>query len=109
MRDVLASATSSPVHQSIPSPQVDVLIHPSSIRTAPPLSTSDSVSTSPLDAYVQDILTVPASLAGLPALNVHAGLAEDGWPVGVSIVGQWGSEDLVLRVGAVVEKLVRSK
>ncbi|TRM58724.1 hypothetical protein BD626DRAFT_510346 [Schizophyllum amplum] len=47
-----------------------------------------------LDAYVQDVLTVPASLAGLPALN---------WPIGVSVVGQWGSDDMVLDVGGAIE------
>jgi aspartyl-tRNA(Asn)/glutamyl-tRNA(Gln) amidotransferase subunit A len=80
---------------------VDVLIHPSAIRTAPPLA--DPIVG--LQSYVQDVLTVPASLAGLPALNVTAGLAEDGWPVGLSIVGQWGCEEMVLRVGQIIEKL----
>jgi len=50
-------------------------------------------------------MTVPASLAGLPALSVPAGLGADGWPVGVSVVGQWGCDDLVLRVGEAIEKL----
>lgn len=50
------------------------------------------------------MLTVPASLAGLPALTVPAGLSEDGWPVGVSIVGQWGTDELVLGIGNFVEK-----
>ena len=49
-------------------------------------------------------MTVPASLAGLPALNVPAGNGADGWPIGVSVVGQWGSDDLVLRVGEVIER-----
>ena len=53
-----------------------------------------------LEAYVQDVLTVPASLAGLPALSIPAGVGKDGWPLGVSIVGQWGSDDFVLEVGS---------
>ena len=83
---------------------IDVILHPSSIRTAPPLSDARSEG---LDTYVQDVLTVPASLAGLPALSVPAGLGSDGWPMGVSVVGQWGCEELVLRVGEVVERLGR--
>ncbi|EIW59854.1 amidase signature enzyme [Trametes versicolor FP-101664 SS1] len=86
---------------------VDVIIHPSAIQTAPPLpdNTADSSSDlSSLDAYVQDVLTVPASLAGLPALSVPAGQGSDGWPIGVSIVGQWGAEEMVLRVGEAIEK-----
>ncbi|OJT02947.1 Glutamyl-tRNA(Gln) amidotransferase subunit A, mitochondrial [Trametes pubescens] len=86
---------------------VDVIIHPSAIQTAPPLpdnmagTTSDSSS---LDAYVQDVLTVPASLAGLPALSIPAGHGSDGWPIGVSVIGQWGADEMVLRVGEAIEE-----
>jgi aspartyl-tRNA(Asn)/glutamyl-tRNA(Gln) amidotransferase subunit A len=80
---------------------VDILLHPSAIRTAPRL---DSDATSGLGPYLQDVMTVPASLAGLPAVSVPAGLAADGWPVGVSVVGQWGSDELVMCIGKVIER-----
>ncbi|KAE9406406.1 amidase signature enzyme [Gymnopus androsaceus JB14] len=92
---------------------VDVLIHPSAIQTAPLLKRY-------LIDYVQDVLTVPASLAGLPALSVpmkpipehseqEGGDGDgDGWPIGISIVGQWGTDELVLKVGRVVERLGKS-
>ncbi|CUA78221.1 aspartyl-tRNA(Asn)/glutamyl-tRNA (Gln) amidotransferase subunit A [Rhizoctonia solani] len=80
---------------------IDVLVHPSAIRTAPRLDESNPDG---LDAYVQDVLTVPASLAGLPALSVPCGYGPDGWPVGASIVGQWGFDRLVCRVGREVQK-----
>ncbi|CAE6483082.1 unnamed protein product [Rhizoctonia solani] len=80
---------------------VDVLVHPSAIRTAPPLELNPDA----LDAYVQDVLTVPASLAGLPALSVPCGHGPDGWPVGASVVGQWGFDQLVCRVGQVVNEI----
>ncbi|OCH96291.1 amidase signature enzyme [Obba rivulosa] len=83
-----------------PEDGVHVLLHPSAIRTAPPL---DEGQNADLGAYVQDVLTVPASLAGLPALSVPAGLGEDGWPVGISVVGQWGCDEMVLNVGRMVE------
>jgi aspartyl-tRNA(Asn)/glutamyl-tRNA(Gln) amidotransferase subunit A len=90
---------------------VDVLIHPSAIRTAPLLSERSG-----LDSYVQDVLTVPASLAGLPAISVpiptslrlHTLEREadtDDWPVGISVVGQWGCDETVLRVGEIIEGL----
>ncbi|KAF8555835.1 amidase signature enzyme [Imleria badia] len=87
---------------------VDVLLHPSAIRTAPRLAGEqdgggEGRDMSSMDEYLQDVMTVPASLAGLPALSVPAGLGKDGWPVGMSIVGQWGMDELVLRVGRVVE------
>lgn len=89
---------------SNPSPNldgVDILIHPSAIRSAPRL---DSDAVSGLSPYLQDVMTVPASLAGLPAVSVPAGLAADGWPVGVSVVGQWGSDELVMCVGKAIER-----
>jgi aspartyl-tRNA(Asn)/glutamyl-tRNA(Gln) amidotransferase subunit A len=64
-----------------------------------------------LDSYVQDVLAVPASLAGIPALSVPVPKAflldpeGDGWPIGVSVVGQWGSDELVMRVGEAVQKI----
>ena len=96
---------------SSPENGVDVLLHPSAIRTAPPLGSSGHETSAADDSalgsseYLQDVMTVPASLAGLPALSIPAGLGEDGWPVGVSVVGQWGCDDLVLRVGEAIEKL----
>jgi aspartyl-tRNA(Asn)/glutamyl-tRNA(Gln) amidotransferase subunit A len=79
---------------------VDILLHPSAIRTAPP---PDSDAASGLGPYLQDVMTVPASLAGLPALSVPAESA-DGWPVGISVVGQWGSDELVMRVGKIIQQ-----
>ncbi|KZT69230.1 amidase signature enzyme [Daedalea quercina L-15889] len=89
---------------------VHVLLHPSAIRTAPPLPSlehdidSSKSDASILDAYVQDVLTVPASLAGLPAMSVPTGFGEDGWPVGVSIVGQWGCDEMVIDIGRECEQ-----
>lgn len=107
----LAPNPLSTTSDSIPASKIDgvhVLLHPSAIRTAPRLPDGTEEGDAPsdgLDAYVQDILTVPASLAGLPALNVPAGLGEDGWPIGLSVVGQWGSDSVVLKVGRLLEQL----
>ncbi|CDR88761.1 related to glutamyl-tRNA(Gln) amidotransferase subunit A [Sporisorium scitamineum] len=80
---------------------VDMIVHPSAVDTAPTLaSTLEERSGDDAAEYVQDILTVPASLAGLPALSVPAGVAEDdGWPVGVTLVSQWGCDKALLHVG----------
>ncbi|KAL4249921.1 Glutamyl-tRNA(Gln) amidotransferase subunit A, mitochondrial [Abortiporus biennis] len=89
---------------------VDFIIHPSAIRTAPPLpdeTSSTSKSANSLDAYVQDILTVPASLAGLPAISIPAGFGDDGLPVGVSLVGQWGKDSSVLKVAEGIERILQ--
>jgi len=81
--------------------QVDIILHSSTIQAAPTLSSSHQSSN--LDTYVQDVLTVPASLAGLPALSIPIGRAEDGWPVGISLVSQWGCDQLLLDVADALE------
>lgn len=77
---------------------VDILLHPTAVQTAPLLSAAKGKS-----EYQQDLLTVPASLAGLPAMSVPAGLSE-GLPIGISMMGQWGMESLVFAVGKHVEE-----
>lgn len=42
----------------------------------------------PLKMYLEDIMTVPASLAGLPAVSVPIGTTEAGLPIGLQIIGQ---------------------
>ena len=47
--------------------------------------------------------TDPASGAGLPALSVPAGLADDGLPVGIELVGSAGTDDVILAIGEALE------
>ncbi len=51
----------------------------------------------PLTMYLEDIFTVPMSLAGVPAISVPCG-ESDGLPVGLQIIGQWFDEKTVLRL-----------
>jgi len=46
--------------------------------------------------YLADIMTVPASLAGLPAVSVPAGNTESGLPVGVQLIGPRKSDATLL-------------
>jgi aspartyl-tRNA(Asn)/glutamyl-tRNA(Gln) amidotransferase subunit A len=54
--------------------------------------------------YLNDVFTVPASLAGLPAMSVPAGLDAAGLPLGLHIIGRPWQEETVLRVGASIER-----
>ena len=54
--------------------------------------------------YLADVFTVPASLAGLPALSVPAGLSRDRLPIGMQLAGPAGSEPLLLALGREVER-----
>ncbi len=49
--------------------------------------------------YLNDVFAVPASLAGLPAMSVPAGLNEQGLPLGLQIVGKPLDEQGVLNAG----------
>jgi aspartyl-tRNA(Asn)/glutamyl-tRNA(Gln) amidotransferase subunit A len=57
----------------------------------------------PVAMYLNDLFTVPASLAGLPAISVPAGLSADGLPLGLQIIGRPFDEEGVLRAAAVLE------
>lgn len=56
----------------------------------------------PLTMYLEDIMTVPASLAGLPAVSIPAGQAS-GLPVGLQIIGRQKSDANLLALARVVE------
>jgi aspartyl-tRNA(Asn)/glutamyl-tRNA(Gln) amidotransferase subunit A len=56
----------------------------------------------PVAMYLNDVFTVPADLAGIPAISVPAGLS-DGLPLGLQIIGRAFDEETVLRVGQVLE------
>ena len=56
----------------------------------------------PVAMYLNDVFTVPADLAGIPAISVPAGLS-DGLPLGLQIIGRAFDEETVLRVAGVLE------
>jgi aspartyl-tRNA(Asn)/glutamyl-tRNA(Gln) amidotransferase subunit A len=61
----------------------------------------------PIAMYLNDVFTVPANLAGLPAISVPAGLSADGLPLGLQITGRAFDEETVLRVAEVLESAAR--
>ncbi|KAI9770014.1 MAG: Trimeric GatFAB AmidoTransferase(AdT) complex subunit [Geoglossum simile] len=90
------------------SPTVDVLLCPTA-PTPPP--TLESLSgKSPLEAYVNDVFTVPASLAGLPAISLPVKFSGEGADtcgvdsVGMQIIAQYGDDELVFDVAKVIEE-----
>lgn len=89
--------------------RVDFIICPTA-PTPPPLL-SDIRYQDPLDAYVNDVFTAPASLAGLPAISVPAPLGKQGaharWEqlIGMQIIGQYGDDHSVLECAALLAEL----
>jgi aspartyl-tRNA(Asn)/glutamyl-tRNA(Gln) amidotransferase subunit A len=57
----------------------------------------------PITMYLNDVFTVPTSLAGLPGLSVPAGLSRRGLPLGLQVIGRPFDEVTVLKVGAALE------
>jgi aspartyl-tRNA(Asn)/glutamyl-tRNA(Gln) amidotransferase subunit A len=58
----------------------------------------------PVAMYLNDVFTVPASLAGLPGISVPAGLDADGLPLGLQVIGRAWDEATVFRVGKALEE-----
>jgi aspartyl-tRNA(Asn)/glutamyl-tRNA(Gln) amidotransferase subunit A len=58
----------------------------------------------PLAMYLNDVFAVPASLAGLPAMSVPAGLNREGLPLGLQIIGKAFDEQGVLNAGLAIEQ-----
>lgn len=58
----------------------------------------------PVKMYLNDVLTVPASLAGLPAISVPFGKADNGLPLGLQVIGKAYDEQTVLQVAKVLHK-----
>ncbi len=58
----------------------------------------------PIAMYLNDVFTVPASMAGLPAISVPAGLNGDGLPLGLHLIADAFEEETLFRVAGVLEE-----
>jgi aspartyl-tRNA(Asn)/glutamyl-tRNA(Gln) amidotransferase subunit A len=58
----------------------------------------------PVAMYLNDVFTVPSSLAGLPAISVPAGLSAEGLPLGLQVIGKAWDEQTVLDAGLALER-----
>lgn len=59
----------------------------------------DDMMDDPLSIYLLDIYTIPANLAGLPALSIPCGFGDTGMPVGLQLVAPAFRDELVLQAG----------
>ena len=78
----------------------DVILTPTAPSAA--FNLGEKVS-DPLAMYLNDVFTVPASLAGLPGISVPAGLSAEGLPLGLQLIGQAFGEEQLLNVADVLE------
>ena len=82
----------------------DVLLTPTAPSSAFVIGENDD---DPIKMYLNDVFTVPCSLAGLPGMSVPAGLDSKGLPLGLQIIGRPWDEETVLRVGGVIENAAK--
>ncbi len=79
----------------------DVLLTPTAPSAAFALGEK---SADPIAMYLNDVFTVPSSLAGLPAMSVPGGLDKAGLPLGLQIIGRALDEQGVLNAGLALEE-----
>ena len=84
--------------------QCDVLVSPTAPTSA--FRFGDK-SNDPLAMYLNDVYTIPASLAGTPAMSLPAGLDEQGLPVGIQIMGPVLGEQVMFRAARALEAELR--
>lgn len=79
--------------------QCDLIVCPSSAGTAMPLDSD----LSPLEYYALDLFTVAMNLAGVPSVSVPCGLAQNGLPLGMQVVGRRFDDMRVLQLAKHIE------
>ena len=81
--------------------RVDAILTPTAPSAAFPLGEKTD---DPIAMYLNDVFTVPASMAGLPAISVPAGLDGSGLPLGLHLIADAFREETLFRVAGVLEE-----
>ncbi len=81
--------------------KVDAIVLPSAPTGA---FSINGVSDDPVTMYLNDIFTIPASLAGLPCISVPASLNAQGLPLGMQVIGKPFDEATVLQIASAIER-----
>lgn len=81
--------------------KVDLILSPATPNTA---FSADNPPTDPITMYMNDVLTVPANLAGLPAISVPTHLSQDGLPLGLQIIGRAFAEQEIFQAAYALEQ-----
>ena len=85
---------------------VDAILTPTTPSDAFPIGEKKN---DPVSMYLNDIFTVPASLAGLPAISLPISLSDNGYPLGLQLIGKAFDESTLLRIAYSLEKYASFK
>jgi aspartyl-tRNA(Asn)/glutamyl-tRNA(Gln) amidotransferase subunit A len=86
--------------------KVDAILLPTTPNAAFAI---DEPQNDPIKMYLNDLFTIPASLAGLPALSVPVTLNDNQLPLGMQIIGRALDESTILQIAASIERSVNTK
>ena len=81
--------------------ECDCILTPTTPNPAFPIGEKED---DPIKMYLNDIFTVPASLAGIPGLSVPFGISKEGLPLGVQLLSKHFDEQTILNTGFYLEK-----
>ncbi|GEN86724.1 Asp-tRNA(Asn)/Glu-tRNA(Gln) amidotransferase subunit GatA [Oceanobacillus sojae] len=81
--------------------EYDVIVGPT---TPTPAFKVGEKTSDPLTMYVNDILTIPVNLAGVPGISIPCGFSEEGLPIGLQIIGNYFDESTVYRAAHAFEQ-----
>ena len=80
---------------------VDAIVAPVTPSTAFKIGQNTS---DPVKMYLEDMLTCPINIAGVPALSVPCGFSKSGLPIGMQIIGPQFAEPVLLEIGAAYQR-----
>uniref|UniRef100_A0A6B2L2T2 Glutamyl-tRNA(Gln) amidotransferase subunit A, mitochondrial n=1 Tax=Arcella intermedia TaxID=1963864 RepID=A0A6B2L2T2_9EUKA len=84
--------------------EVDVLLTPTSTGLPPKLNSTHSQQ-NPLEEFLNDLMTIPASMAGVPAISVPMPISEKGIPVGLQLIANYLEESKLLNIATVLQQI----
>ena len=79
---------------------MDLILTQTTLSTAFELN---SLVDNPVEMYEQDLFTVPANLAGLPAISIPCGF-KNGMPIGAQFIAKAFNEDLLIAISTAFQK-----
>ncbi len=81
---------------------IDAILTPTTPSSA--FKINDESKKSPLDMYLNDVFTVTANLAGLPAISVPTGKNKEGLPLGLQLIGRPWDEGDLFKIAELLER-----
>lgn len=85
--------------------KVDAILSPTTPNAAFPVNQSkETTNNDPVKMYLNDVFTIPANLAGIPAMSVPAGFDKDGLPLGLQLVANHFDEQTLFDIALALEE-----